>query len=80
MEQAIVMRFSEHLSKLLKDFSQGRATYLNLVGEKNRLLERIKSSETNQEIKNLISEHLLMPFLRNQSLKCLGDGLDNLAS
>lgn len=43
------------------------------------LMNKLHGEKISQETKDMIENNLIIPFLKKQSLKCLGDSIDYLA-
>jgi hypothetical protein len=45
----------------------------------DNLLQKLQVEKMSQDTKEMIDEHLILPFLKKQTLKALGDGIDYLS-
>lgn len=79
IDEAAVNSLQEAASIFLSDLTEKRRTYAALLDQHDALLERLEGHQMSQESKDLVSSLLLMPFLRKQTLKSIGEGIDALA-
>ena len=56
-----------------------RQTYQALQDKHDKLLESLDGEKVSQETKDVIDQYLVLPYLKKQSLKSLGEGIDYLS-
>jgi len=70
--------FQQEVSVFFADFLKKRNSYQHLQERHDKLLERLQGEKVSQETKDLIEENLILPYIKKQSLKSLGDGIDTI--
>jgi hypothetical protein len=68
--------FQQEVASFMADYLKKRVSYQILQERHDKLLERLQGEKVSQETKDLIEEHLILPYIKKQSLKSLGDGID----
>ena len=76
---AMLQPFIKELTTFCIDFIEKRQTYHVLQEKHDKLLQKLQGEKMSQETKDMIDEHLILPFVRKQTLKALGDGIDYLS-
>ena len=71
--------FSKEISTFCLDFIEKRQGYNMLQEKHDKLLLKLQGEKMSQETKDMIDEHLILPFIKKQTLKSLGEGIDFLS-
>ena len=50
-----------------------------MQSQHDKLLSKLQGEKISQETKDLVEQSLIIPFIKKQSLKSLGDGIDVLS-
>lgn len=45
----------------------------------DKLMDKLEGEKISQETKDLVDQALIIPFIKKQSLKSIGDGIDALS-
>jgi len=75
----IFNQFTKELVAFCLDFIEKRQAYHLLQEKHDKLLQKLQGEKMSQETKDMIDEQLILPFIKKQSLKSLGDGIDYLS-
>ena len=69
---------ADELSNFLSSFIERRQAYQNLQEQHDKLLEKLHGEKMTRDCREVLDELLVLPFMRKQSLKALGEGIDQL--
>ena len=79
MNLPMVSYVNNELSIFLQNFMEKRSTYQALQDKHDKLLDSLDGEKISQETKDVIDQYLVLPYLKKQSLKSLGEGIDYLS-
>lgn len=74
----LVNDFCHEAQTFMADFINKRQSYQALQDKHEKLLGKLEGEKMSQHTKELIDETLIIPFIKKQSLKSLGEGIDIL--